>query len=140
MSTEAAKDYRIFDSVSAQRVADLVRSLNTDGKQWVVTVKRHRKSRTLPQNALMWKWYTIIGNHLGCTKDEMHDILREKFLPWEEIDVSGFKFKRLTSTSAPSFTAAMEAEYLNQIDRFSAQDLGVLLPHPEDEFYESLQR
>lgn len=130
------QDYRISNVHLAHRVADLVRSLNCEGKQWVVTIKRYRKQRTLPQNALMWKWYTIIGNELGYTKDEMHDVLREKFLPWEEVEICGVKKKKLTSTSDPSFTTTMEAEYLNHIDRFAAQELGILLPHPEDNSYD----
>ena len=135
-----AESYRIANKATAERVAELVRGLNVDGKQWTVTVKRYQKQRSLAQNALMWKWYTIIGNHLGYDKDEMHDVLREKFLPWELVEVCGVQRKKLTSTSGPSFTVAMEAEYLSAIDRFAAQELGLLLPHPEDEFYESLQR
>jgi hypothetical protein len=135
-----ADSYRIHNKATAERVAELVRGLNVDSKQWTVTVKRYQKQRSLPQNALMWKWYTIIGNHLGYDKDEMHDVLREKFLPWTELELCGVKVKRLTSTSSDDFTVAMEAEYLSAIDRFAAQELGIILPHPEDEFYESLQR
>ena len=133
-------DYRIHTKEQAIRIADLVRALNVEGKQWVVTIKKYQKQRSLPANNLYWKWLTIIGNELGSTKDEMHDIFREKFLPWEEIEKCGVKVKILTSTSAETFSVAMMGEYMTQIDRFAAQDMAILLPHPEDDFYSELQR
>jgi len=108
------------------------------GKQvWEVVIRKHQKKRTTSQNALMWQWYTILGNEFGCTKDEMHDILREKFLPWREVEVAGIRYKILTSTSANEFATVMESEYLNQIDRFAAEQ-GILLPHPGDDYYDDL--
>ena len=133
-------DYRIHTKEQAIRIADLVRALSVDGKQWVVTIKKYQKQRSLPANNLYWKWLTIIGNELGSTKDEMHDIFREKFLPWEEIEKCGVKVKILTSTSAEGFSSVMMSEYMGQIDRFAAQELAIILPHPEDDFYSELQR
>jgi len=116
------------DQVKANLIA-YIQSLPAD-KAWRIEIDLLRKKRSLPQNSLMWDWYTVIGNEIGYTKDEMHDVLREKFLPWQEVEVCGIKRKVLTSTSDPSFTTAMMAEYLDHIDRFAAQELGILMPHP----------
>jgi len=116
------------DQVKANLIA-YIQSLPVD-KAWRIEIDLLRKKRSLPQNSLMWDWYTAIGNEIGYTKDEMHDVLREKFLPWHEVEICGIKRKVLTSTSDPSFTTAMMAEYLDHIDRFAAQELGILLPHP----------
>jgi len=129
--------YIIDTQTKAFSVASLVSSLNLE-KKWDVTIEPHVKRRTLAQNATMWKWYTILGNHLGYTKDEMHDIFREMFLPWSETEFYGVKKKKLTSTSDPSFTTTMESEYLSHIDRFAAQELGILLPHGNDDYYEAI--
>ena len=67
-------DYRIHTTEQANRIADLVRALSVEGKQWVVTIKKYQKQRSLPANNLYWKWLTIIGNEIGYSKDEMHDI------------------------------------------------------------------
>lgn len=101
-------------------------------KPWRVKIELLRKQRTLPQNALYWEWLTAIGNEIGYTKDEMHDTFREKFLPWREVEVCGVRRKILTSTSSPEFTTAMMAEYMSHIDRFAAQELGIVLPTPSD--------
>lgn len=116
------------NQVKANLIA-FIEALPAD-KAWCVEIDLLRKKRSLPQNSLMWDWYTVIGNEIGYTKDEMHDVLREKFLPWHEVEICGIKRKVLTSTSSDDFTTAMMAEYLDHIDRFAAQELGILLPHP----------
>lgn len=132
--------YLVANVHMAHRVADLVRELNCDGKQWDVEIKPHKKQRTVRANNLYWQWLTIIGAEIGYTKDEMHDIFREKFLPVDHDEVIGIKRKRLTSTSAPDFSTAMMSEYMQQIDRFAAQELGILLPHPDDDAYTQWQQ
>jgi len=114
----------------------LLNQLAFDKHPWELIIKRYVKKRSLPQNSLMWDWYTIIGNEIGYEKDEVHDVLREKFLPWHEVEVCGIKRKVLTSTSSEDFTTAMMAEYLDKIDRFANQELGIRLPHPEDRYRE----
>lgn len=118
----------------------LLNQLAFDKHPWDIVIKRHQKQRTQKQNGLYWEWLTIIGNEIGYDKDDMHDLMREKFLPWHEVDVWGIKRKVLTSTSDPDFTTAMMTEYMNHIDRFAATELGIRLPHPEDKHYEELQR
>lgn len=104
-----------------------------------VTVEKNVKKRTLPQNSLYWDWLTIIGDHLGYDKEEMHDVFREKFLPVEIIEVCGVRKKKLTSTSDPAFTTADMSAYMEKIDRFAAQELGILLPHPDDQWHQQQQ-
>jgi hypothetical protein len=45
-----------------------------------VDVKVHRENRTLAQNALMWKWHTEGGDHLGETKEDMHTEFKRRFV------------------------------------------------------------
>ena len=127
--------YIVSDAITAARIADMVRGLNCDGKQWDVEIKQHKKQRTLRANNLYWQWLTIIGRELGYTKDEMHDVFREAFLPWTEEVVCGVRKKTLAHTSAPDFSTAMMSEYMSQIDMLAARDLGILLPRPEDDAY-----
>ncbi len=130
--------YVIHDRAMAERVASLVAGLDLK-KPWSVEVKRYVKQRTLPANNLYWRWLSIIGDHLGYDKDEMHDVMREKFLPVEVVEVCGVRRKKLTSTSDPGFTTADMSAYMDRIDRFAAQELGILLPHPEDQWHEQQQ-
>ena len=130
--------YLVADELQARRVAALVSGLKIDGKPWQITVCRYVKKRTLPQNNLLWKWYEIIGNETGNDKQDLHDFFRERFLPWEEIDVLGKKKKVLTNTSDPKFTTDKMSAYMTNIERFAATELGMMLPHPEDDHYSEL--
>jgi len=49
-------------------------------KQWQVVIQERNSDRSLEQNARLWDLYTSIGNHLGYTPDEMHDLLGYKYL------------------------------------------------------------
>ncbi len=129
--------YIIDTQAKAFSVAALVSSLNL-AKKWDVTIEPHKAKRTLPQNSLLWEWYTIIGNYLGYDKSEVHDLLREMFLPWEEIEWHGVKLKRLTETS--KLESGPMAEYMNAVDRFAASELGIILPHPDDRMHPEYQR
>jgi hypothetical protein len=123
--------YKVSNKQSAHKVSDLITALSPD-KQWSVEVKEWKPQRTPTQNATMWAWYTIIGNHLGYTKNEMHDILREEFLPVRCVEFKGREVHLLTSTSGKDWTVEKEAAYLSQIERFAATELGIILPRRDD--------
>jgi len=61
------------------RAMAIVEKLPVDGTV-EVCIKLHKRNRSVDQNAIYWKWLTVIGNDLGNTKDEQHDIYKEMFL------------------------------------------------------------
>lgn len=116
-----------------------------------VMIKPHRTSRTAQQNALYWKWNSFIGDELGYTKEEMHDLNRERFgVPLlVEIDPDGFglvvesvhniqdpqqryaaiaQLGKLVHT--PQFDVPTMMAYLNEIDQWSIS-MGIPLPVPQ---------
>lgn len=119
-----------------------------------VVVRDLKKSRTLKQNKLMWKWLTFLGKQWGDTKDYYHLYYKDKFLVSiyerdnpeysqmisniRDVYRSGMRTKavelrnqivKLTSTRDAS-TKQM-AEYLTNIDH-DAQEQGVVLERPDD--------
>lgn len=130
--------FLIRSAADADAVADRIRHLPIGERPWQIEIKPYRKQRTLSQNALYWKWLEIIGADLGYDRDEIHDILREKFLPVSCETILGVTRRRLTSTSHPDFTTAMMSEYMAAIERFCATDLDIYLPHPDDEYHEKM--
>lgn len=121
-----------------------------DSKIYRVTIKEAR-SRSLDQNSLMWLWLTELANHFsakGVTgetgealgKDDMHDIMRHKFLGYETVK------RKIGQTVIEEYklksTADLEKgdmhQYLTQIDQWAVEH-GCLLPHPEDCEYEQLR-
>ena len=109
--------------------------LATD-KPWQVEIKPYKKNRTLAQNKLMWLWLTCIGDDIGYTPEEMYDIMVDKLLPDEYIEYGGKQIKKNKSTSrlnTKEFTV-----FLEHMDRWAVSEMGIVLPSPEDLYYEAM--
>ena len=118
-----------------------------------VTIRPAKKVRSSEQNRLLWKWNTEIGTYFGLTKEEAHEMLKEKFLlnifVRDDTDYARMatailqvknssrddyyflrkKVIELTSTTKCSVTQM--AEYLTSIKMFAAQEY-VPITIPED--------
>lgn len=68
-----------------------------------ITITLLEDSRSNKQNKLWWTWAQIIGDTLGYSKNEIHDILKAKFLTREYI-VEGKTKKYIKSTATLSKT------------------------------------
>lgn len=132
-------------------VLKIVRNLfEINGKQQV-TVKNFKRDRSAEQNSLLWKWYTEIGNELGSTKEEMHNIYREKFLigifvrddpEYSQMasairsieDASHKQFIRtkvIALTSTTDCSVDQMREYLDNIKMHAATELNIKVSLPE---------
>lgn len=91
----------------------LIQSLPT-GKLYKAKVVEKESHRSNEQNSLYWELVTGIGDQLGYTKDEMHQLLGYKFLRYEK---GGREFiQSTTKLSTKAF-----AEYFEQCERFGAE-------------------
>ncbi|MCK5602159.1 recombination protein NinB [Candidatus Pacearchaeota archaeon] len=125
----------IHNESDKNRAIKYIQALNID-KPWSVDIELYKKNRSLSQNKLYWKWITCIGDSIGYGRDELHAIMADKFLPNEIVEYGGKQIKKDKSTSrlnTKEFT-----EYLEKIDRFAAAELGIILPSPEDCYYEAM--
>lgn len=122
----------IRDEPLRQRVVDLIQALNIE-KPWEVTVKRHTKRRTLAQNRLYWRWVTVaadhVSQHTGYDKDDIHDFFKQKFLIPRQV-IIGETISVIYSTK--NLSMAEMSQYCENIDRWCASELGVMLPKPEE--------
>lgn len=97
-----------------------------DGKAVDVSVKKHVRKRSLPQNA--WYWGVLIptlGDHLGMDGNELHDALKVHFLSEEH--PSGLV--RVKSTA--SLTTAQYSKWMEDCQRLAAEH-GVDVPMPDE--------
>jgi len=95
-------------------------------------VQPRKKVRSLNQNNLYWVWLTVIGDEVGYSKEEVHDVFKHKYLKeyrqlvnqktGEAVDC---EFIRSTT----SLNKKEMSEYMQKIDR-DAAELGILLPDP----------
>jgi len=118
---------------SKERIAMVVNRLNAmlsawDGqKPMQITVNEVREKRTLDQNALYWMWMDIIANHIGDSKEAVHQDMGYHFLPRI--------VSRQTGNSYPISTTKLNtkemSEYMEKVRALSA-GMGMILPSPED--------
>lgn len=107
-------------------------SLLANGK-YTITIKRANEKRSIPQNDLMWMWFTCIERETGTPKDDVYMYYCKKFL-MKNIQV-GNKMERIYNTSSKLNQEQM-TEFLNKIQVDAATELGITLPKPEDRFFE----
>ena len=69
-----------------------------EGIRVVIEVRPAENVRTNNQNRLWWSWMSIIADELGYGKQEIHDILKYKFLLREEM-IEGDMHQSLKSTT-----------------------------------------
>ena len=108
----------------------------TECDEVIVEMKPNKDSRSIKQNKLYWKWLSCF-EETGNTKDAMHNYLREMYLGCEFEKVRGHTIKVMPLTT--SLGVKEFSEYLLKID-ILAQDMGLILPRPEDLYYDSIGR
>jgi len=117
------KNFKI-DFLDEERfIADL---LKFDGMDIVFTLKENKDYRTNSQNKLWWKYMQILGEDLGYSKDEMHDICKLKFLKRERIE-DGIKVEYLKSTA--QLTKKEFTKLVDDVIIWAAQTFSINLPN-----------
>lgn len=100
---------------------------------YTITVKRQSEKRSIAQNDLMWMWMKCIENETGTPKDEVYMYYCKKFL-MRTVSI-GEKMERIYMTSSKLNSEQMTA-FLNQIQADAASELGIILPTPNDMYFE----
>lgn len=102
------------------------------GKRIHITIEKLKSTRSIQQNRLWWLYVGIISKELGYDKDEMHEILKFKFLKKEKVDpVSGEVFEYIGSTAK---LGKMEfSDMVSDLIRWAAQTFDITLPLPGEQ-------
>jgi hypothetical protein len=87
---------------------------------WQVIIKQKESDRSLEQNSRLWELYTSVGNYLGYSAQDTHELLGYKFLLIEK-NVGREKITKVQSTTKLSVKEM--AEYQEKIEAF-ASNLG----------------
>jgi len=119
-----------------------IRMLLADGPVRV-EVENVKERRSTSANALYWQWLTVMAKHFSrkgqvFTKDDMHDLMRHKFLGYEERKVGNTALQPQLKSTADLDTAKM-CEYMTKLDAWCADHV-CLLPRPEDNDYAQWQK
>jgi hypothetical protein len=93
-----------------------------------LVLRRHAKHRSDRQSRYYFGVVVaMLAEHLGYTRDEMHDALKLRFLRLEDAD-----HPLPTVRSTASLTSAEFERYLEDVRIFAASTLGVIIPLPNE--------
>lgn len=105
-----------------------------EGKEATLIIKPLRKSRSDNQNRYYYGVVIkILSEELGFLPDEMHEVLKQKFLTSETIKIGSEEFVIVKSTA--SLNTVEFEEYLSQIRSWASMDLNTLIPLPNEVEY-----
>ena len=121
----------IKDKQDKQSLINYLKELEND---YIVDVKKQRNNRSNMQNSYYWKCIVqTLSEELGYFPNEIHDILRAKFLnEWEMLEINDKKIgiNKIGSTATLD-TKAFEI-YADQIRIWALTELGIRLMMPNE--------
>lgn len=123
--------FNINNQETKNEVIKFIEGLLLD-KMWTVEVKRKTKRKTISQEGLYWIWCTAIGEELGYFKDDMHEVLKEKFLPPKVLEVGGEQYE---VRSIKGLSKEQMSAYMNMVDLWAGAEMGINLYRPEEAQY-----
>ena len=119
----------------APHITDVL-SILKDG-EYTVTITNKKEKRSLRQNSLMWLWFNCIRSETGTELQDIHDYYCNLYL-CRNAEIFGEI--KVVQGSTSTLNKEEFKEFLNKIQADAAQELGIILPCPEDryfsEFYE----
>lgn len=101
----------------------------------LITIARHHATRSLQQNR--WYWGVIVellAEHTGYTPDEIHEVLKAKFLPKKIALADGngeIQGEYVIGGTTTRLNKLEFGEYCEAIRRWAAEELAVVIPDPE---------
>ncbi len=119
-----------FQNAALQVIKEYLPRL--EGKEVVINIERKKNKRTTSQNAYYWGTVVdILSQHTGYEKEEIHEILKYRFL--------GFKKKTIGKEKVPVINSSTKLStidfitYIDNIQRWAAMELDVYIPSPEEQ-------
>lgn len=143
-----SQTFMFRDEMGRQRAANLVANLPLDGRQWRLVWQEAKEKRRDAQNRLLWSWNSAIQAHMRdsfgqvASAEEWHEVLCRKLMPAEAVNVRLPDGTMMDAGRWRSSKASVRemTEYLNLLDSYCAESLGLLLPHPQDIYHEAMSR
>lgn len=125
--------FKFHESEIESAVEKIIQFVDEREGEFVIEIKKNRRQRSLPQNGYWWVMCTIIGTHLGITKEAVHKMM------CLENNAEIIKFPngkvRLIPGGTSDLDTAQMAEVITKTRVFAEQELGIYIKSP-DEFKE----
>lgn len=97
-----------------------------EGKEVEIRIKVRTNNRSKEQNSLYWKWINILSNETGFQVEEMHELVKYKFLQRNVVNNDGVEELILKSTT--TLTVSEFNKFMNDVLYWSNDTLNINLP------------
>lgn len=105
--------------------------LQFEGKKVTVTIQKLKSHRSVQQNRYWWLAMTILGNELGYSREETHELMKFKFLKRERvIEKTGEILEYIESTT--TLSKSDFADMVTDMVRWAAS-MGIVIPLPGEQ-------
>ena len=102
-----------------------------EGKRVQVRIEKLKSKRSIQQNRYWWLAMTILGNELGYSKEETHQLMKFKFLKRERVvEKTGEILEYIESTT--TLSKSDFADMISEMVRWSA-NMGIIIPLPGEQ-------
>lgn len=102
------------------------------GKRVEITIEKLKSKRSIQQNRYYWLLVGILSKEIGYDKNELHEIIKFKFLRDEKVfEKTGEIFEYIKSTTELNKTDF--ADFTTDLIRWSSETFGVVLPLPGEQ-------
>ena len=108
-----------------------------------ITIKEYVKNRSHAQNRLLHDWFNKMSEHYFLTTGESYaplawkELLKEKFLGFDMIELPDGTIKAITKHTSDCNTKEL-TEFLEKIDHYAVTELGLMMPKPDDLWWEAM--
>lgn len=113
-----------------QAVLAALKGLSLGKKGWDVRWEKHVEKRSLSQSAYYFIVVGLIADDTGNSRDDIHEIMKQKFCPktFTELEGDVYSVTTTTTLSVPQFSA-----YLEAVIAFATTEIGLILPARPDQ-------
>lgn len=136
VGTGTMRNGRLF--IAHRRAFD--QQLRQLDERWTleVLVQRLRATRSVAQNRYYWSGVLgTLSSHTGYTVDELHDLMKMRFLPKHLALTDGngeVKGEFVIGGSSRKLSTGEFSDYIERIRQFAAEDLDCNIPDAEGAF------
>lgn len=87
-------------------------------RKWVISCREYKSKRSIEQNSRLWAMYNEIGAYIGENPDRVHDLMKWKFLRYQDV-INGETVELVKSTT--KLNTKEMTEYQDAIERWAAE-------------------
>lgn len=136
------KAFRVVDKYTHAIACKAVAEIDYT-KPMQVKIELFIKNRSLKQNKLLHMWLTMINNHVFETTGKSHGVdawklfFKKHFLGVDVIRMPDGSWHEQIRKTSRCNTKEL-TEFLERIDAWANSEIDLILPHPDDIYFEAM--